>query len=166
MTRQSDDTWNTRLWDFTDDWRVSLYGWCCPAILLAQSILRSSDGDISFPRAIAKYALLGGCYAMPLGWILGPLPYWFSCVPCYAASSRRQLRNSMALPEEPLSDFTVHCLCHQCAACQEYRQVKGSNMEVAAGPKRATVDRTPEETMAYLRATQEQSMTRGLVDPD
>ncbi|CAI5932243.1 unnamed protein product [Closterium sp. NIES-64] len=92
-------------------------------------------------RAFATYCLVGGCWGVPLSFILGPLAYWFTCVPCYAESIRRQLRHKKGLHERPMDDFAAHCCCHPCALCQvlpsrmqEYRETREFDLELVAGP--------------------------------
>ncbi|CAI7786725.1 unnamed protein product [Closterium sp. NIES-53] len=128
-----------------------------------------NSGLKDFPRdphaavlgAFATYCLVGGCWGVPLSFILGPFAYWFTCVPCYAESIRRQLRHSKGLHERPMDDFAAHCCCHPCALCQEYRETREFDLELVAGPTHPTVDRPPSETARHLEHLQEtQQMER------
>lgn len=42
----------------------------------------------------------------------------------YAYSTRTDIRNKYNLKEDPCNDCCVHFLCHCCAMCQEYRELK------------------------------------------
>ncbi|XP_024397174.1 protein PLANT CADMIUM RESISTANCE 7 [Physcomitrium patens] len=41
----------------------------------------------------------------------------------YSSSYRGKLRSKYNIPEEPVSDCVIHCLCWPCAFCQEHREI-------------------------------------------
>ncbi|CAI7898996.1 unnamed protein product [Closterium sp. NIES-53] len=179
LHRRGKGEWNSGLKDFPRDPRAAVLGCCAPCYLFAQTARKITDGRVQFSRAFATYCLVGGCWGAPLSFILGPFAYWFTCVPCYAESIRRQLRHSKGLHERPMDDFAAHCCCHPCALCQvlpSVRALSGSaatirtcfvretrefDLELVAGPTHPTVDRPPSETARHLEHLQEtQQMER------
>eukprot|EP00803_Ostreobium_quekettii_P004911 evm.model.scf_108.20 EVM.evm.TU.scf_108.20 scf_108:137194-139897(-) len=54
------------------------------------------------------------------------LAYLTSGLGCclYAYGTRTDIRNKYNLKEDPCNDCCVHLLCHPCALCQEYRELK------------------------------------------
>ncbi|CAI5496297.1 unnamed protein product [Closterium sp. Naga37s-1] len=161
LHRRGKGEWNSGLKDFPRDPRAAALGCCAPCYLFAQTARKITDGRVQFSRAFTTYCLVGGCWGAPLSLILGPFAYWFTCVPCYASSIRRQLRHKKGLHERPMDDFAAHCCCHPCALCQEYRETREFDLELVAGPTHATVDRPPLETARHLEHLQEtQQMER------
>ncbi|PPS16325.1 hypothetical protein GOBAR_AA04243 [Gossypium barbadense] len=53
----------------------------------------------------------------------------------YGCIHRRRLRGQYGLKQSPCNDFLVHCFCHYCALCQEYRQLKYQGFDMKRGWK-------------------------------
>ncbi|KAI5069479.1 hypothetical protein GOP47_0015780 [Adiantum capillus-veneris] len=127
----------------------------CPCVVFARNAKNITDGDASFFRTCMTYALLGGCWGTLACYVCGPLGYWFTCIPCYAARYRKQLRLKRGLPDVPLGDKEAHFLCHPCALSQEFREIKSWHSDIVIGPSKPTIDMPPQEAMAYLKGIQE-----------
>ncbi|KAK7837965.1 protein plant cadmium resistance 11 [Quercus suber] len=52
---------------------------------------------------------------------------FYSC--CY----RTKLREQYLSGENRCNDFWIHCFCHGCALCQEYRELQNRGFDVSAG---------------------------------
>ncbi|OMO99776.1 hypothetical protein COLO4_13089 [Corchorus olitorius] len=46
---------------------------------------------------------------------------------------RRTLRRDFGLKSSPCPDFCVHCFCHYCALCQEYRELQNHGFDMKIG---------------------------------
>ncbi|KAK8657417.1 hypothetical protein V6N13_035658 [Hibiscus sabdariffa] len=46
---------------------------------------------------------------------------------------RRKMREEFGLKQSPCHDFFVHCFCHYCALCQEYRELKNQGFDMKLG---------------------------------
>ncbi|XP_052185257.1 protein PLANT CADMIUM RESISTANCE 12 [Diospyros lotus] len=55
------------------------------------------------------------------------------CAPLYGCTYRTKLRGLFGLPERPLPDGLVHCLCCFCALCQDYRELKNRGTDPSLG---------------------------------
>ncbi|XVF85412.1 hypothetical protein PTKIN_Ptkin17bG0116000 [Pterospermum kingtungense] len=55
------------------------------------------------------------------------LSIWYGC------HNRRQLRREYGLKASPCKDFCVHCFCHYCALCQEYRELRNQGFDMKLG---------------------------------
>ncbi|KAK8537056.1 hypothetical protein V6N13_042007 [Hibiscus sabdariffa] len=56
------------------------------------------------------------------------------CCPClYTCTYRRKLRIMYGLKEEPCADYFLHCCCHLCAICQEYRELQNRGFDPSIG---------------------------------
>ncbi|XP_057843588.2 cell number regulator 5 isoform X3 [Cryptomeria japonica] len=115
--------------------------------------VNSNSSWVGF-RACLFHLLLGGCWGTAASFVCGPIGYWFTCVPCYAAQYRRRLRQKQGLPEMPYSDFTTHFLCHPFAVCQEHREINLKQSQSVPGPGGSTIDRGPDETVTHVEAVQ------------
>ncbi|MCO5552985.1 hypothetical protein L7F22_006505 [Adiantum nelumboides] len=127
----------------------------CPCIVFARNAKNITDGDAAFFKTCLTYALVGGCWGTFACYVCGPLGYWITGVPCYAARFRRQLRIKRGLPDVPLNDKEAHFCCHPCALSQEYREIKSWHSDIVIGPSKPTVDMSPEETLTYVQGMQE-----------
>ncbi|KAH9304657.1 hypothetical protein KI387_009061 [Taxus chinensis] len=146
--------WSSGISDITRDPVSTAWGAFCPCLLFARNVHSITDGEVSSTRACISHLLLGGCWGAVACFVCGPIGYWFTCVPCYAAPFRRQLRQKQGLPDMPYSDFATHFLCHPFAICQEHREINIKQSEFIPGPDRSTVDRGPEETVTHVEALQ------------
>eukprot|EP00210_Caulerpa_lentillifera_P007175 g6865.t1 len=82
---------------------------CCPCITYAEiGQLLDRRGGCSYVTDLVLYCLVAdftGCQC-----VLGLL-------------RRSDVRAKYNLVENPCNDFCVHCFCHCCALCQEYREL-------------------------------------------
>ncbi|KAL4384056.1 hypothetical protein GQ457_15G001360 [Hibiscus cannabinus] len=104
---------------------ASLTTCCCPFITFGQTAEIIDRGNTSCVRAGLVYCLLAvvGC-------------------PClYTCTSRRKLRIMFELKEEPCADYLVHCCCHLCAICQEYRELQNRGFDPSIAGWLANADR-------------------------
>eukprot|EP00897_Mesotaenium_endlicherianum_P010185 jgi/Mesen1/9195/ME000591S08505 len=149
--------WNVNLKDFFSDKRACLLGWCLPCMIFGQNVQKITEGDVPFWRATGLYILAGGCCGAVGSWVVGPIAYWPTCVPCLASYYRNKLRAKNGLPATKLRDCPLHCLCHPCALCQEYKEIRESESAFVPGPHKPTVDEPPNVVTKKL---EEQHMER------
>uniref|UniRef100_A0A9I9D315 Cell number regulator 2-like n=1 Tax=Cucumis melo TaxID=3656 RepID=A0A9I9D315_CUCME len=55
------------------------------------------------------------------------------CSCLYSCFYRTRMRGQFLLKERPLSDCCTHCLCEQCALCQEYRELQHQGFDMSFG---------------------------------
>ncbi|KAE8648787.1 hypothetical protein Csa_008429 [Cucumis sativus] len=53
------------------------------------------------------------------------------CSCLYSCFYRTRMRGQFLLEERPLSDCCTHCLCEQCALCQEYRELQHQGFDMS-----------------------------------
>ncbi|KAK4596773.1 hypothetical protein RGQ29_014705 [Quercus rubra] len=53
--------------------------------------------------------------------------------PFYSCCYRTKLREQYLSGENHCKDFGVHCFCHCCALCQEYRELQNRGFDMSAG---------------------------------
>ncbi|GBG87779.1 hypothetical protein CBR_g45935 [Chara braunii] len=56
-----------------------------------------------------------------------------SCGCLYSCGYRRKLRTKYNLPEEPMPDYLVHCLCFPCAVIQEFQELRSRGLDPMYG---------------------------------
>jgi len=154
MASSSEYRWSSEIIEVTKDPASTAYGALCPCVLFARNVHSITDGEVSFLRACMTHLFLGGCWGAAACLVCGPIGYWFTCLPCYSAPYRSQLRKKNGLPEMPYSDFATHFLCHPFAVCQEFREIKYTQSQCIPGPTESTVDRGTDETVAHVEAVQ------------
>ncbi|GAQ90624.1 hypothetical protein KFL_006640040 [Klebsormidium nitens] len=119
--------WHTKWWEVWKDPVTTAYGCCLPCSLAGQNVNRVSDGAQGFWKPFIIECLL-----------LGPVFGW-----CYTYKWRRQLREQNELKAAPFGDCLTAFLCHQCALCQEQREIKATESGAIQGPTKPTIDRGP-----------------------
>lgn len=113
--------WSSGICACCDDTLSCFIGLFCPCYLFAKNAEFLGSGTLTGPcmTHFVLWALINGAccsYCVLLG-----LP---SCLlSCYACNYRKNLRTKYNLPEAPCGDFVTHLFCHQCALCQEYREI-------------------------------------------
>jgi Cys-rich protein (TIGR01571 family) len=120
-------TWHSKWFEVWKDPVTTAYGCCLPCALVGQNVNRVSDGSSGFWKPFLIECVL-----------LGPVLGW-----AYTFSWRRKLRDQNDLQPEPFNDCLTAFLCHQCALCQEQREIKATESGAIQGPTKATVDRGP-----------------------
>ncbi|XAR65410.1 hypothetical protein NMG60_11009534 [Bertholletia excelsa] len=70
------------------------------------------------------------CFAA--GFIYLALVY-SGCNSTFGCTYRTKLRGLFSLPEGPIPDGLVHCICCFCALCQDYRELKNRGTDPAIG---------------------------------
>ncbi|CAK9316844.1 unnamed protein product [Citrullus colocynthis] len=55
------------------------------------------------------------------------------CSCLYSYFYRSRMRGQFLLEESPCSDCCTHCLCEQCALCQEYRELQHQGFDMSFG---------------------------------
>ncbi|KAK8657126.1 hypothetical protein V6N13_035382 [Hibiscus sabdariffa] len=109
--------WSAGLCGCCEDCPSCLTTCCCPFITFGQTAEIIDRGNTSCVRAGLVYCLLA-----------------VVCCPClYTCTSRRKLRIMFGLKEEPCADYLVHCCCHLCAICQEYRELQNHGFDPSIG---------------------------------
>lgn len=79
----------------------------------------------------------------------------------YAYSTRTDIRTKYNLKEDPCNDCCVHLLCHCCAMCQEYRELKNRPLTLWPLP----VAETREINSAALNAVTGQAFHQPIYNP-
>ncbi|XP_057538736.1 protein PLANT CADMIUM RESISTANCE 10 [Amaranthus tricolor] len=115
--------WSSGICACCDDTPSCVIGLFCPCYLFAKNAEFLGSGTLLGPcmTHFMLWALLNSvCCLLTDGVLLG-LPGCF--ISCYACNYRKNLRIKYNLPEAPCGDFVTHFFCHQCAVCQEYREI-------------------------------------------
>lgn len=55
------------------------------------------------------------------------------CSCLYSCLYRSKMRGQFSLEESPCCDCCVHCLCEQCALCQQYRELQHQGFDMSFG---------------------------------
>ncbi|MCO5614057.1 hypothetical protein L7F22_068338 [Adiantum nelumboides] len=115
--------WSSGICACCDDMRSCCLGLWCPCILFGRNVEvlegRPWTGPCLMHALLWSVAAGIGC-SVTHWTLLGLLA---SCVPCYACGYRKILRSKYNLEDAPCGDFLTHLCCHQCALCQEYREI-------------------------------------------
>lgn len=123
FTQQTQQPWSSGICACCDDMNSCCLGFWCPCILFSKNVEllegRHWTGPCLMHILLWGIATGIGC-SLTSGTMLGLLG---SCVPCYACGYRKILRTNNDLEEAPCGDFLTHLFCHQCAICQEYREI-------------------------------------------
>ncbi|XP_050275463.1 cell number regulator 2-like [Quercus robur] len=119
----SDRTWSTGVFDCSSDWHsCCLTCWCpCVAFGRISEILDKGSSYCCVNGTL--YTLLGILH------VSSPFRPFYSC--CY----RTKLREQYLSGENHCNDFWIHCFCHGCALCQEYRELQNRGFDMSAGWK-------------------------------
>ncbi|WRX18048.1 PLAC8 motif-containing protein - like 10 [Theobroma cacao] len=109
--------WSTGLCSCCEDISSCITTCCCPCITFGQNAEIIDRGTTSCVGAGLVYYLLA-----------------HACCSClYTCTYRKKLRSLFGLKEEPCADFFVHCCCHFCAICQEYRELQSQGFDPSVG---------------------------------
>ncbi|KAH7284747.1 hypothetical protein KP509_34G068700 [Ceratopteris richardii] len=115
--------WSTGICACFNDMKSCCLGLWCPCILFGRNVEVLEGRPWTGPclmHALLLSVAAGIGYSLTHGTLLGLL---VSCVPCYACGYRKILRTKYNLEDAPCGDFLTHLCCHQCALCQEYREI-------------------------------------------
>nr|XP_043627125.1 cell number regulator 2-like [Erigeron canadensis] len=110
--------WSTGLCDCFEDSSNCCLTCCCPCITFGRIAEVVDEGTTSCGTSGTIYSIL--CVFTGCQWILG-------CM------YRSKLRQKHTLRDEPCNDCLLHCCCHYCALCQEYRELKHRGYDPANG---------------------------------
>lgn len=123
FTQQPPYRWSSGICACCDDMNSCCLGLWCPCVLFGRNVEllegRQWTGPCLMHILLWGIATGIGC-SLTHGTMLGLLG---SCVPCYACGYRKMLRAKYDLEDAPCGDFLTHLCCHQCALCQEYREI-------------------------------------------
>ncbi|KAL3726499.1 hypothetical protein ACJRO7_031401 [Eucalyptus globulus] len=115
-------TWSTNICHCCDDPRSCWTTLFCPCITFGRIAVFADEGSSS---SVAKGALY--CLAAALtGCFLGGA----CCCGCY---KRGRLRTIFKWKQSACCDCCVHCFCHCCALCQEYRHLQSIGYDPSKG---------------------------------
>ncbi|XP_047323809.1 protein PLANT CADMIUM RESISTANCE 12-like [Impatiens glandulifera] len=136
--------WTTGLYDCLDDRHNCLMTAFCPWVTLGQNAHVIDRGTISCFAAGAIYAALiyAGCNSM------------------YGCTYRAKLRGYFSLPEAPLPDGIVHCICFFCALCQDYRELKNRGIDPSVSWEANVENWMDQKTTLIVPPTTEPGMER------
>ncbi|XP_021293403.1 cell number regulator 2-like [Herrania umbratica] len=119
--------WSTGLFDCFSDCSLCCQTTFCPCITFGRSAEIIMKGSSSCCENCLLYAAIQ--------YLTGSL---FSIL--YGCYYRRKLRQQYGLKASPCHDYCVHCFCHYCALCQEYRELRNQGFDMKIGWN-ANVDR-------------------------
>ncbi|XWS60988.1 hypothetical protein CRYUN_Cryun07bG0086800 [Craigia yunnanensis] len=109
--------WSTGLCSCCEDFSSCATTCCCPCITFGQNAEIIDRGTTSCVGAGLVYYMLA-----------------HACCSClYTCTYRKKIRSLYGLKEEPCADFFVHCCCHFCAICQEYRELQNQGFDPSVG---------------------------------
>ncbi|GFZ16113.1 PLAC8 family protein [Actinidia rufa] len=120
--------WSTGLFACLEDPSNCFATAVCPCITMGRIANIVDRGTISCLAASVIYVAL--VYA--------------GCAPIFGCTYRTKLRGLFSLPERPLPDGMVYCMCCFCALCQDYRELKNRGVDPSIGWK-ANVEKWNEE---------------------
>ncbi|XVF50630.1 hypothetical protein PTKIN_Ptkin04bG0117200 [Pterospermum kingtungense] len=109
--------WSSGLCSCCEDCSSCLTTCCCPCITFGQNAEIVDRGTTTCVGAGVFYYLLAHA----------------CCCSIYTCTYRKKLRSMYGLKEEPCADFFVHCFCHCCAICQEYRELQSQGFDPSVG---------------------------------
>lgn len=93
-----------------NDCDICCMAWCFPCVTYANNEEKMAPvGDEHWWRDCIVYTGVLVCIGCPCFCFFG---------------TRTRLRKKYDLPEEPCNDFCTHIWCHQCALCQEARELR------------------------------------------
>ncbi|XP_031475064.1 protein PLANT CADMIUM RESISTANCE 10 [Nymphaea colorata] len=122
--KQDPVQWSSGICACCDDMQSCCIGFFCPCFLFGKNTEFIGAGSWTGP-CVTHFTLWGLfnclCCLLTDGMLLG-LPGIM--VSCYACGYRRAIREKFNLQEAPCGDFVTHLCCHQCAICQEYRELR------------------------------------------
>ncbi|XP_022968497.1 protein PLANT CADMIUM RESISTANCE 11 [Cucurbita maxima] len=110
--------WSSGLCDCCNDISICCLTCWCPCITFGHIAEIVDRGSISCGVSGAIYLsilCLTGC----------------SCL--YSCLYRSKMRGQFSLEESPCCDCCVHCLCEQCALCQQYRELQHQGFDMSFG---------------------------------
>ncbi|XP_022776444.1 cell number regulator 2-like [Durio zibethinus] len=112
--------WSSSLFDCFSDCSLCCQTTFCPCISFGRSAEIITKGSCSCGTYCLLYAVihhLSGCLLSML----------------YGCHYRRKLRHEYGLESSPCPDLCVHCFCHYCALCQEYRELRNQGFNMKLG---------------------------------
>ncbi|XP_038997336.1 cell number regulator 2-like [Hibiscus syriacus] len=112
--------WSTGLCDCFSDVSLCCLTTFCPCITFGRNSSIISKGSLSFCESCLLYVLVHH--------VLGLFP----SVLC-GCFYRRKMREEFGLKQSPCNEFCVHCFCHYCALCQEYRELRNQGFDMKLG---------------------------------
>ncbi|KAK8537338.1 hypothetical protein V6N12_043504 [Hibiscus sabdariffa] len=112
--------WSTGVCGCCSDVSICCLTTFCPCITFGRSAGIISKGRVSCWENCVLYVLVHH--------LLGLFPSVLcGCV------YRRKMREEFGLKQGPCHDFFVHCFCHYCALCQEYRELENQGFDLKLG---------------------------------
>ncbi|XVF43587.1 hypothetical protein PTKIN_Ptkin02bG0051500 [Pterospermum kingtungense] len=131
----AESPWSSGLCDCFSDFSLCLQTTFCPCITFGRNADIIKKGSCSCCENCLLYVLVhyfsGGFLSILFG-------CWY----------RRKLREEYGLKSSPCHDFFVHCFCHYCALCQEYRELRNQGFDMKLGWKGNAEKQTRGVTMA------------------
>ncbi|KAK9742481.1 hypothetical protein RND81_03G176000 [Saponaria officinalis] len=110
--------WSTGLFDCFQDGPTCCLTFWCPCITFGQA------AEI-IDRGSSSCGVTGALYAIIL------LFTGLQCI--YSCTYRTKLKQQYGMPPDTFEDFCLHCWCHGCALCQEYRELQIRGFDVPLG---------------------------------
>lgn len=133
-----DEPWSSGIFDCTLDSENMIEGAVCPCVVFGKNVERIKD-DVSYRTACVCHAIVvegGIAAAVATGYLTSVLAPGTSCLiwECllltwwicgiYTGLFRQELQRKYHLKNAPCDPCCVHCFLHQCALCQEHREMK------------------------------------------
>ncbi|KAK6918622.1 PLAC8 motif-containing protein [Dillenia turbinata] len=134
----ADEAWTTGICGCAEDPESCWTGLFCPCVLFGRNVATLRD-DIPWTNACVCHAICveGGIALATATSLLngidpntsflifeGLLFSWWMCG-IYTGMIRQSLQKKYHLKNSPCDPCMVHCCMHQCALCQEHREMKG-----------------------------------------
>ncbi|KAL7596903.1 hypothetical protein Lser_V15G30444 [Lactuca serriola] len=149
------NSWAVGLYDCFSDFKISVLVLLCPCVAFGKIAEIVNEGETSWTEPGSLYCFL---YVVQIGfmeildyiWLIlfkhkcfGAMGYqgWivgFILATFYNGLYRTKMRRQWNLKGSLSSDYCLHLWCHQCALCQQYRQLEHQGFIVFQGDGRET----------------------------
>lgn len=140
----SNEPWSTGLFDCFDDYKSCCLTLWCPCVSVGRVTEIVNEGVVSCRSSGTLYTLL---------------IFVCGCTCCYTAWNRSKLRTRYSLEGQHCNDCLTHCLCEECAMCQEYRELENRGYIMSLGWK-GNVERHRQMMMAMRQPAVQWGMVR------
>ncbi|KAF8023112.1 hypothetical protein BT93_F0569 [Corymbia citriodora subsp. variegata] len=137
-------SWSSKIYHCSGDPRSCWTTFFCPCVTFGRIAAYAEEGSSSCMEKGALY-----CLAAALTGGLGAC-----CCGCY---NRAKMRTGFDWEQKRCADCSVHCLCHCCALCQEYRHLQSLGCDTSKGweensqMRNGSIEMTPPPTMTNFQ---------------
>ncbi|XP_074371068.1 protein PLANT CADMIUM RESISTANCE 7-like [Apium graveolens] len=113
------EDWNTELFGCLEDPSNALITAFFPCVTFGQIAEIIDNGHSKCTSQGVFYGAMWGC-------LVG--------MPCFVSYTyRTEMRRQYQLTGTPAPDLLIHCFCHPCALCQEYRELRHRGFDPSIG---------------------------------